>query len=51
MEKYNVVYKTPQETGIAKTPRPPIFKEVTISPVKPQPVKTGGWFDLEPLQP
>jgi hypothetical protein len=51
LEKYHVAYKTPQATGIAKTVRPPIFKDVKINQVKPRPVKTGGWFDLEPLQP
>lgn len=49
LEKYHVVYKTPSNIGIAKTPWPPIFNEVKLAPVKPQPVKTGGWFDLEPL--
>ena len=47
LEKYHVVYKTPQETGIAKTPRPPIFKEIKLKAVKPV-VKTGGWFNMEP---
>lgn len=50
LEKYHVVFKTPSETGIAKMPRPPIFKEMKLTPIKPQPVKTGGWFDLEPIQ-
>ncbi len=51
LDKYYVAYKTPQATGIAKTPRPPIFKEVALNQVKPQPIKTSGWFDLEPYQP
>jgi hypothetical protein len=51
LEKHHLAYLTPDERGIAKAPRPPIFKEVKINPVKPKPVQTGGWFDLKPLQP
>ena len=47
LEKYNVVYKTPKDKGIAKTPRPPIFREVKPKVVE-TPVKSSGWFDLEP---
>lgn len=47
LEKYHVVYKTPKETGIAKTPRPPIFKEMTPKVAEPV-IKSSGWFDLEP---
>lgn len=48
LEKYHVVYKTPKEVGIAKTPRPPLFQEYEIKKAAP-PQKTGNWFELRPL--
>lgn len=49
LEKYHVVYKTPKESGIAKTPRPPIFKEVKPKAAEPK-IKSSGWFQLQPFE-
>lgn len=48
LEKYHVVYKTPGEVGIAKTPRPPMFQKYEPKKKEPQ-RKSGGWFELTPL--
>ena len=48
LEKYHVVYKTPKDTGIAKTPRPPMFKDVKPTVAEPV-IKSSGWFELQPV--
>ncbi len=50
LEKYHVAYMTPKERGIAKAPRPPLFKKLEVNRVEPK-VKSAGWFDLESYQP
>ena len=50
LEKYHLAYLTPKEKGIAKAPRPPLFKKLEIAKkVEPQ-RKSKGWFPLEPYQ-
>jgi len=46
LEKYHAAYLTPGTRGVAKTPRPPIFKETKLRVVAPE-VKSSGWFKLE----
>jgi hypothetical protein len=48
LEKYHVVFKTPKEVGIAKTPRPPMFQNYEPKKAEP-PKKKGAWFELKPF--
>ncbi|MFA5823203.1 MAG: hypothetical protein WC853_09025 [Thermodesulfovibrionales bacterium] len=49
LEKYHVAYLTPKEKGIAKAPRPPLFKKLEVKRVEPK-RKSKGWFNLESYQ-
>lgn len=49
LEKYHVAYMTPKEKGIAKAPRPPIFKKLEVKIEEPK-RKSKGWFTLEPYK-
>jgi hypothetical protein len=48
LEKYHVAYLTPIDKGIAKAPRPPIFKKLEVARAEPK-GKSKGWFTLEPF--
>ncbi len=48
LEKYHAVYKTPDGEGIVKLPRPPIFKELEIKPMKQEQNFGLHWFDIDP---
>jgi hypothetical protein len=49
LPKYHVAYMTPKEKGIAKTPRPPLFRKMEVKRVEPK-IKSKGWFTLESYQ-
>jgi hypothetical protein len=49
LEKHHIVYMTRKERGIAKAPRPPLFKKLEIKRVGPK-IKSKGWFNLESYQ-
>lgn len=46
LEKYHLVYLTPQERGIAQASRPPLFRKLTVGK-KVGPQRKSGWFVLE----
>jgi hypothetical protein len=48
IEKYHVAYRTPNETGFAQAPRPPMFRKLEVQ-TKVEPKKQSGWFPLVPL--
>ncbi|MCL5423384.1 MAG: type IV secretory system conjugative DNA transfer family protein [Nitrospirae bacterium] len=51
LDKYVIAYKTPGDYGIAKTPRPPLFRKMEVSPERGQePRRKSQWFTLEPYQ-
>lgn len=49
LEKFHMAYMTPKERGIAKAPRPPMFKKIEVKRVEPR-RESKGWFPLEPYQ-